>query len=187
MNSPGPRIALTPPQGNPEEVQSLVDSLSRPGRPPLNLFRALARHPDLLRDYLPFGSRLLLTGSLPARDRELAILRTAWLCGCDYEWGHHVRIAAGAGVTEPEIADIGDPAAARWTAHEAAILRAAAELLTEHTIGAGTWDTLAQSYDDAGMIEFAMLVGHYAMLAGVLNAARVPRDEGVPGLPGGRP
>jgi hypothetical protein len=30
-----------------------------------------------------------------------------------------------------------------------------------------------------------MLVGHYAMLAGLLNAARVPRDEGVAGFPHG--
>jgi 4-carboxymuconolactone decarboxylase len=187
VSSPGPRIALTPPRGNPDEVQSLLDVLSRRGRPPLNLFLALARHPDLLRDYLPFGSRLLLTGTLPARDRELAILRTAWLCGCEYEWGQHLRIAARAGVTEEEIADIGDPAAARWTAHEAALLRAAQELLDDHDIGQDTWDTLAQGYGDAGLVEFAMLVGHYGMLAGLLNAARVPRDEGVPGFPGGRP
>jgi alkylhydroperoxidase family enzyme len=187
MTSPGPRITLTAPQGNPAGLQSLLDALSRRGRPPLNLFLALARHPDLLRDYLPFGSRLLLTGTLPGRDRELAILRTAWLCGCEYEWGQHLRIAARAGVIEEEIADIGDPSAAHWSAHEAALLRGAEELLRDHTIGQDTWDTLAQTFDDAEMVEFAMLVGHYGMLAGLLNAARVPRDEGVTGFPDGSP
>jgi AhpD family alkylhydroperoxidase len=187
MTSPGPRIALTAPEGNPAGVQAIIDTLSRPGRPPLNLFMALAQNPDLLRDYLPFGSRLLLTGTLPARDRELVILRTAWLCGCEYEWGHHVRIGTRAGVTEAEIASIGDPSAGHWTAHEAALLRGAGELVADHTVGQATWDVLADSYDDAGLVEFTMLVGHYAMLAGLLNAARVPRDAGVAGFPGGAP
>src|SRR5262250_214439 len=61
-----PRITLAPAHGNPGEVQQVLDTLSRPGRPPLNLFLALARHPALLPDYLPLGARLLLTAG---RDR----------------------------------------------------------------------------------------------------------------------
>ena len=178
-----PRMTLASPDGNPAEVQSLLDTLRRPGRPPLNLFLALARHPELLRDYLPFGSRLLLRGMLPGRDRELVILRTAWLCGCEYEWGPHVRLAARAGLSDEEIADVRDPSAARWTAHERALLRATGELAGEHTVGQATWDTLSQAYDDAALVELTMLVGHYAMLAGLLNAAQVPRDEGAAGFP----
>ncbi len=178
-----PRITLAPPHGNPGEVQSLLDPLSRRGRPPLNLFLALARHPALLQDYLPLGSRLLLRGTLPGRDRELVILRTAWLCGCDYEWGQHQRLAARAGLTGDEIADIPDPSAGRWTGHDRALLSATGELVGQHTIRQATWDTLSQAYDDTAMVELTMLVGHYAMLAGLLNAAQVPRDEGVAGFP----
>jgi 4-carboxymuconolactone decarboxylase len=180
-----PRITPAPPDGNPGEVQSLLDPLSRRGRPPLNLFLALARHPELLRDYLPFGTRLLLRGMLPGRDRELVLLRPAWLCGCDYEWGQHLRLAARAGLSDEEIADVRDPSAARWTGHERALLRATGELVGEHTVGQATWDTLSRAYDDAELVELTMLVGHYAMLAGLLNAAQVPRDEGVAGFPQG--
>jgi len=178
-----PRIPLASPHGNPGELQALLDTLSRRGRPPLNIFLALANHPDLLRDFLPLGARLLLTGTLPGRDRELVILRTAWLCGCEYEWGPHVRLAARAGLSDEEIADVRDPSAARWTAHERALLRATGELVGEHTVGQATWDTLSQAYDDAALVELTMLVGHYAMLAGLLNAAQVPRDEGAAGFP----
>ena len=178
-----PRITLAPPHGNPGETQALLDGLSRRGRPPLNLFLALARHPALLHDYLPLGSRLLLGGTLPGRDRELVILRTAWLCGCDYEWGQHARLAARAGLSADEIAAIPDPSARRWTGHERALLAATGELLGEHTIGQATWNTLSETYDDAALVELTMLVGHYAMLAGLLNAAKVPRDEGVAGFP----
>jgi hypothetical protein len=44
-----PRIAPAPPQGNPEELQSLLDALGRPPRPAPNPFLTLARHPVLLR------------------------------------------------------------------------------------------------------------------------------------------
>ena len=181
-----PRIAPAPPQGNPEELQSLLDTLGRPPRPAANLFLTLARHPVLLRDWLPLGSRLLLGGSLPPRDRELVILRTAWLCGCEYEWGHHVRIGARADLTDDEVADVRDPSAARWSGHDAAVLRGTGELVHDHTVSQATWDTLAQTYDDAALIEFTMLAGHYVMLAGLLNAARVTRDAaaGFPPSPG---
>lgn len=178
-----PRIAPAPAQGNPDELQSLLDSLGRPPRPAANLFLTLARHPVLLRDYLPLGSRLLLGGTLPPRDRELAILRTAWLCGCGYEWGHHVRFAARAGLSPEEVADVPDPSAARWAGHDAAVLRATGELVSGHAVSQATWDALAETYDDAALIEFTMLVGHYAMLAGLLNSARVARDAGTGGLP----
>ena len=181
-----PRIAPAPPQGNPEELQSLLDTLGRPPRPAPNLFLTLARHPVLLRDWLPLGSRLLLGGTLPPRDRELVILRTAWLCGCEYEWGHHVRVGARAGITDDEVADVRDPSAARWSGHDAAVLRATGELVRDHTVSRATWDTLAQAYDDAALIEFTMLAGHYVMLAGLLNAARVARDAGTEGFPADR-
>ena len=35
--------------------------------------------------------------------RELAILRVARRCACAYEWAHHVKIAARAGLSEAEI------------------------------------------------------------------------------------
>ena len=178
-----PRIPLASPHGNPGELQALLDTLSRRGRPPLNIFLALANHPDLLRDFLPLGARLLLTGTLPGRDRELVILRTAWLCGCEYEWGQHQRLAAREGLSEAEIAGVTDPSAGHWSRHDGALLQAAGELVGEHTVGEASWKILSETYDDAALVEFTMLVGNYAMLAGLLNAAKVPRDAGVPGFP----
>jgi alkylhydroperoxidase family enzyme len=45
-----------------------------------NIFSTLARHRDLFRAWLPFGGALLGGGVLPARERELLILRTGWNC-----------------------------------------------------------------------------------------------------------
>jgi alkylhydroperoxidase family enzyme len=96
-----------------------------------------------------------------------------------------VRFAARAGLSSDEVADVRDPSAARWSGHDGAVLRATAELVGGHAVSEATWNALAQTYDDAAMIEFTMLVGHYAMLAGLLNSARVARDAGTGGFPPG--
>ena len=70
-----------------------------------NIFTTLVRAPDVFRRWLPFGGALL-RGSLPARDRELLILRTAVNCTAPYEWGQHVRLGRLAGLTDDEIARV---------------------------------------------------------------------------------
>ena len=95
---------------------------------PLNIFTTLARHPALVRRWLPFGT-VMLTGALPPRDRELLILRTAWNCRSAYEWGQHVRIGLAAGVTQDEIDRVPPgPGAPGWSPLDAALHGAADEL-----------------------------------------------------------
>jgi len=173
-----PRIPPVAPAGNPPDLQQTLDRLT-PGSSgrALNIFGTLARHPKLLHDYLPFGSRLLLGGELPDRDRELVILVTAHLCECPYEWDHHVRMAKSAGLSEGEIEHIGrGPQSDRWTPDDAALAAAVNELVFRHTVGDDTWQVLVVRYSHQQLLELTMLVGHYAMLAGMLNAVGVEQD-----------
>jgi alkylhydroperoxidase family enzyme len=151
-----------------------------------NIFRTLARHPDLFRSWLPFGGYLLIGGTLPARDRELLILRTAVRCNSDYEWGQHVRIALRLDI-EREAIDrtVTGPQAEGWTEHEATLMRAVDELHDEATISDSTWGALAQSYGETQLMELTMLVGQYHMVAFALNALGVELDEGLEPIPGG--
>src|SRR4051794_35219535 len=55
-------------------------------------FLVAAKHPALFR-YQVEGGTMFYNGTIPKRDRELAVLRLAWLCGAPYEWGEHVDIA----------------------------------------------------------------------------------------------
>lgn len=179
---PTPRI---PPVERSEatDIQAeLLDSLGPAAH--LNLFRTLAQHPKLLRSWLRFGGRLLQGSSLPARDREVVILRVASRCESHYEWGQHVGIARLEGLSDDEIvlaAGAADDAAlSRW---DAALLRAADQLLDDHVIGDAEWNALAETYDQSQLIEFTMLVGHYAMLAGMLRSVRVQTEGQLP-VPG---
>lgn len=147
----------------------------------LNLFTTLAHHPKLMKSWLPFGGRLLLGGRLDDRDREVLILRTAMRCGSDYEWGQHVDIARKAGLADEEILACGrpDPGDA-LTSADGELVRAADELIDDHRLSDATWATLAERYDVPTLIEVTMLVGHYAMLAGMLSSLRVAPDGPLP-------
>jgi alkylhydroperoxidase family enzyme len=98
-----PRIAPRPRSGNPPDTQELIEGALPADGPTANIFLTLAHHPGLMRRYLPFGGKLLVKGKLPGRERELVILRTAWLCQSDYEWGQHVRIGRVEGLTDEEM------------------------------------------------------------------------------------
>ena len=99
-----PRIPPLPQSewNNDSDVQEMMATLKRDGQV-FNIFSTLARHPALLRRWLVFGNHVLGKSTLPARERELAILRTGWLCRAEYEWGHHVAIGKDAGLSADEI------------------------------------------------------------------------------------
>ena len=51
-----------------------------------NIFKTIAHHPNLMRRWLVFGNHVLFKSTLPAREREILILRIGWLCQAEYEW-----------------------------------------------------------------------------------------------------
>jgi alkylhydroperoxidase family enzyme len=178
-----PRIAPLPADQRDEQQRELLGDVGGVTGPASNIFDTLVRHPGLFRKWLPFGGKLL-TGKLPARDRELLILRTGWHCRSEYEWGQHVLIARAAGITDAEIDNVrAGPDAPAWDPFERALLAAADELHADACITDATWAALAERYDERLLIEVPMLVGHYHLVAFTLNSLGVQREEGVPGLP----
>jgi 4-carboxymuconolactone decarboxylase len=177
MSSATPRISPLPESEWDEEIRGLLGGRAQ------NIFATLVRNPGLFRRWLPFAGRLLVAGKLPARERELLILRTAVNCTSEYEWGQHVVLAREAGVSDEEIRRVrGGPDAAGWSEDDALLLRAADELHRDAAIGDATWSRLAARYGEKDLIELVMLIGHYHMVAFTLNSLKVQREPGVPGL-----
>jgi 4-carboxymuconolactone decarboxylase len=141
-------------------------------------------HNQALYDaWRPLARYLNSSSCITWRERELLILRTAWLCRSDYEWGNHVLVARKAGLTDTEISAIRhDAGSAVWNHREALIIRVPDELLRDARLSDKTYAALAQAYDDAQIIEILMLVGHYVMIGYLLNSAHTENDEGVLGL-----
>jgi alkylhydroperoxidase family enzyme len=145
------------------------------------VFTTLARHRGLFRRWLWFAAALMPGGTLPRDEAELVILRVACNTGSDYEWVQHERLAQRAGLSADEVARVREGAAAAgWSSRQTLLLRAADELHADRRIGDELWVALAREYDERGLIELCLLVGHYEMLAMTLLSLEVQPDP-VPG------
>jgi AhpD family alkylhydroperoxidase len=168
-----------------DDVRALIEQ-SWDGPPPgsrNNLYRTFAKRPDLLRTWGEFG-RATYHGRLSTRDRELLVLRIAWLTQCRFEWAFHEPLAVKIGMTREEILRITrGPAAAGWDEREAALLRAADELHETARISDDTWARLERWYDEGQRIEIPVVVGSYTLVAYFTNALRIAPWDHLPGLP----
>lgn len=181
------RIAPLPSTGNPADIQELLDFGTQGTGGASNVFLTLAKNPELFVRWLAFSAEAYTEGRLEPRQRELLILRTAWRCRSDYEWGQHTRMGRAAGLTDEEIAGVADGVDARgWSPLDEALLRVVDELVDDHAVDQRTWDALAGHLDEPQLIEVLMVVGNYIGLAGFLNAVGVELEAGVAGLPSAR-
>src|SRR5215470_4048842 len=173
-----PRIPPLPSSEWSSDVQEMMATLKRDGQV-FNIFRTLARHPGLLRRWLVFANHVLAKSTLPARERELAILRTGWLCRAEYEWGHHVAMGKEAGLTADEIERVRrGPSDPGWAPLEAALLRAVDELRGDSFISDATWKVLAQHYNEQQILDLIFAVGQYTLVCMALNSVGVQLEEG---------
>ena len=150
----------------------------------INLIRTLSHHQPLMEAWGPFGGYILRGSTLPDRDREMIILRTAWLNEAEYEWGHHARAAKAAGMTDEEIRNVAvGENAGPWTSFERYLLRAATELHRRSAISERTWAFLKARYTDQQMIDLIFTVGQYRMVSMALRSIGVELDEGLEPFP----
>jgi alkylhydroperoxidase family enzyme len=154
-------------------------------RPTLNLFATLRHNRALATGFFALGGHLLSGGVVPARERELVILRVGWRCGAEYEFSHHRAIALGAGVTAAEIDRVADVDLGAWSSDDAPLIALADDLCATTSVSEATWTALSARFDSAAMLELMMLAGYYRMVSGVLNGARVALEAGEPGWPDG--
>ena len=178
-----PRIPPTATPG-PEAAEILAKSPHLDGRP-LNLFGVLAHHPLLLRRFLALGGVFLAFNRIPARDREIVILRVAWRAGSVYEFGQHTRLGREAGLDEEDIARAARPALEGWAETDALLLRMVDELQAADVVSDQTWSGLAARWSEAELLELLALAGFYRMTAGLLNSTGVEAEPGIPGWPPG--
>jgi alkylhydroperoxidase family enzyme len=173
-----PRLQPLPRDQWDDETKALL------GDSALNIFATLAHHPKLMKRWLVFGNHVLAKSTLPARDRELVVLRTGWNCRAPYEWGQHVAIARSMGITDDEITRISvGPDADGWSHDDAMLLRAADELHDDQTLTDATYAALATRYDVQNLLDLVFTVGQYHVVSMALNAFRAERDDDVTGVP----
>lgn len=148
-------------------------------RPVLNIFRTLARAPNALSSFLSWGSYVLSkNNSLPAREREIVVLRIGYLCKAGYEWTQHVPIGMRAGLTADEIERLKSGPDAGWSAPDAALIRASDELHGDHFITDATFAELRRHFSERQVMDLVFTAGQYTQVCMMLNTFGVPLDAG---------
>jgi 4-carboxymuconolactone decarboxylase len=172
-----PRIApLSDAELSPEQAEAL--EAFRPG-PVLNIFRTLAHAPKALARFNTWGGYVLSRrNDLPAREREIVILRTGYLCKSGYEFTQHKRIGLQAGLTEDEIERIKAGADAGWIPADAVLIRACDELHAEQFITDPTWTELRKHYSEKQAMDVVFTAAQYTQVSMFLNTFGVQLDEG---------
>ena len=66
------------------EVHETYDAMvKKVGKMP-NIFAVMAHRPNVLKNFLPFYTAVMNEGTVEARYKELAYLKTALINGCEY-------------------------------------------------------------------------------------------------------
>lgn len=185
MRLSSPRIQPVALSALSPEQQDALAKLSQAGldgepAPVLNIFRTLAHAPKALAAFLAWGSYVLSKrNALPARDREIVILRIGFLCRSGYEWTQHVEIGLQSGLSAEEIARIKlGPDSAGWSAADSALLRAADELHRDQFVSDATWVALSAQFSAKACMDAVFTAGQYTQVCMMLNTFGVQLDEG---------
>lgn len=166
-----------------EQLLTLIKQNSKSGRI-INLYTTMIRHPELCVNLGPLLTHIGQISKIPDREKEILILRTGWLCYCEYEFGHHTLTGKQAGLKDEEILRITkEPDAPGWDAFDAVLIRAADELHNDAFITNETWQALARKYDEKQIFDLIVTVGTYNLVCMALNSCGVQGDPGVPGFP----
>jgi AhpD family alkylhydroperoxidase len=166
-----PKIPLPHDDELSDENRAILEAL-----PPANVFRMVANSPTALPGFVAVAKSILVDAELPARDREIAVLRVAQLTDAEYEWVHHVRIALRAGVTDEEIEAI---AAGGDSLDEGdrLLCRVAEEMTRDIRLSDEALAQLLQRYGVRQTTELIFCVGYFNMLSRFLESTRVPLED----------
>ena len=146
----------------------------------LNVYRALANAENMFTGWMVAGRAALTSPVLPARLRELVILRTAYLMDCPYEIAQHTAAARTAGLSAHEItvaAFDSVSGTASFNQLECAVLNLITELLTTQNASATALNDVYARLGAEATMEVLMLINRWAGLALMLNALDVDLDD----------
>ena len=146
----------------------------------MNIFTTLLNHQNLFKRWLVFANHILFKSSLPAKEKEIAILRIGYLCKCEYEWAQHVVIARRVGLDDDIIEEIkkGEEST-KFNELQRLVIRSVNELHDHASISDETWCSLEKHYSEEQLIDLVFTVGQYNLVSMALNSFKVQIDDRV--------
>jgi alkylhydroperoxidase family enzyme len=154
----------------------------------LNVFRMLLQNPTVAHAAEFLLGTLMNRNSIPARTRELIILRTGWRTGSEYEFCRHLLRSRTLNMSDQEILGVRDPEnCASYSAADRAVIRMADELHDRAEVSPETLAILQREFQPGQIVELIIAAGNWRMMAALFNTAKLPLDADIAaGWPEGR-
>lgn len=181
QKDPAARIPCLSREERSEAAQNVIDIFSLSSNLDVDdnhVLNTFAHHPALAEPFLNYNYYLLRSSTLPARLRQIAIMRVAWLRKSRYVWSSHLRTSLRAGLEAQDFEPIKEgPDAAYWNDQEKFVLYATDELVTTSNIENHSWQALSEMLDRQQLLDFLFTVGTYLQISLVTNAIRIERED----------
>jgi len=171
------------------------DPVAQPGTAtgtPGDYWTTLALVPDILKMSSDMLFALLQPGrKLDARYRELAILRSAIVGDCRFEYSQHLKVARALGTPAEKLGAIKAWATSdKFDEAERSVMAATDELIGRNLVEDATFATLKRHFSDEQIVEFFFVITTYRMHGMMVRALHLEFDndttsrmEEVPGPP----
>lgn len=137
----------------------------------LTILRLLANAPHAFRPIVLLANALVVRSSLPAADREVAILHLAAKNQVSYEWDEHVPISAAAGVSDAQRHALRDPATrddTLFTGAQVLALQICDDLLDSHSISDERWAAGTEAWGTEPLIDLLLAVANWGAFVPVV-------------------
>lgn len=158
------------------------DPVAQPGTAtgsPGDYWTTLALVPDILKMSSDVLFALLQPGrKLKPEYRELAILRTAMVGNCRFEYSQHLKLARQIGLPEDKLQAIkGWTTSNKFDQAERAVMAATDELIGRNLVEDATFAALKQHLSDEQIVELLFVITTYRMHGMLVRALHLEFDN----------
>lgn len=171
------KIPYVEKEGLPENIQGMYDALQNKFGVVPNVIKAMANSPELLSGFMPFLGAALGPSKVSGDIKELAILTTSKLNGCQYCTAHHTAAGKRAGLTDEKIAAAVDPSSDALDGKEKAVVRYSSELAKNVAASDEALNELRKYFDDGQIAEITMVAGVFHVLTRFADTFKVELER----------
>jgi uncharacterized peroxidase-related enzyme len=170
-----PRISRVRRSEATDDVAAIYDRYMQARGNVPNMFRTMAHRPEIFTTMIAHFEATLTTGTLPTKLKELVIVRTSQLNGCEYCLGSHTQIAMKLGWSKEQLDDLAHyQIRDDFTPAEKAALSLAEQMtLDSNHIPDEFFDRLHEFYDEGEVVELMAAIGLFNYFNRFNNALQI--------------
>jgi alkylhydroperoxidase family enzyme len=142
----------------------------------LNLYRMLLHSPPVAEGWLAFLTAIRQKCNLPARVRELVIMRIAVLNAAEYEFQAHLPFAREERVSEAQIEALRTGNLALFDERERAALAYAEAMTRTIRVPDEMFAAVRRHFAEREMVELTATIGAYNLVSRFLEALQVDHE-----------